>query len=188
MNAASHNIGVNGNYPSGQMMMQNHSLINHNTFNVGNDELSPAQATETSINSEINSLVHQQMKHQLMQDARIYERIRNSHNMKQLRRQEADMKQREGYVPRRCNCKFCNQFANSVPNQVNYSIISELDRGSCSRVFKCRRMDNNCVYAMKLIQKTAMQEMDILKRIKANDLDDTSCCVHIVDVGVYSGH
>eukprot|EP01083_Nonionella_stella_P169443 574589_1 len=174
----SYNIGVNGNYPPGQMIM-NPSQTQSNTV-------------ETTINDTEISLIHQQLQEELMQDALIYERIRKSHSIKQLQRQKADMKQRgEGNVMNvsgACDCKFCHGFVHFVSNQIQYSIISALDSGTYSRVFECRRMDNNCACAMKLIQMTAMHEIDILKRIKANDLDDTSCCIHIADAGFYFRH
>eukprot|EP01083_Nonionella_stella_P115430 342216_1 len=147
-NFSSYNLGVNGNYPSGQMIMK-HSIINHNTLPQPQPQprgypfnSRPANATEITINNlgifpsafahvHINdiieiSLIHQQLQEQLMQDALIYERIRKSHNIKkQLQRQESDTKEREAIVG--CDCKFCNGFGGTPPTYLSGAIEDDLD-------------------------------------------------------------
>eukprot|EP01083_Nonionella_stella_P163855 540648_1 len=121
-NFSSYNLGVNGNYPSGQMIMK-HSIINHNTLPQPQPQprgypfnSRPANATEITINN----------LEQLMQDALIYERIRKSHNIKkQLQRQESDTKEREAIVG--CDCKFCNGFGGTPPTYLSGAIEDDLD-------------------------------------------------------------
>eukprot|EP01083_Nonionella_stella_P084067 232610_1 len=110
--------------------------------------------------------------------------------------QEASMKQREAYVgcDRNGYAHYIEDSVLSSTNSIKYSMIGELGRGTYSRVFKCKRVDENWAYAIKVIrnldkyQKAAMHEIDILKHIKAHDVDDTSCCIHIVDAGIYFSH
>eukprot|EP01083_Nonionella_stella_P255825 877554_1 len=150
----------------------------------------PHMAPINHIKTENEEL--QLLKQQLIYETQIYQRMLASHQ-KLLMQQR-----REAYVG--CDSKgFVNYVENSVlcsTNHIKYSIQSEIGRGTYSRVFECKRVDanNNTTYAIKVIrkvqkyQKAAMHEMDILKHIKTNDTENTSCCIHIVDAGVYHGH
>eukprot|EP01083_Nonionella_stella_P163856 540651_1 len=141
-----------------------------------------------------NSLILQQLQlqlfDQLIHDTIVYKR--------RLARQNETLitQQKEAYVG--CDSNgFVHYAEDSVltsTNHIKYSMISVLGHGTYSRVFKCKRMDENCAYAIKVIrnldtyQSAAKHEIDILKHIKANDIEDASCCIHIVDAGFYFGH
>eukprot|EP01083_Nonionella_stella_P136727 416212_1 len=189
----SYNFNMNCTFQSGQITQMNHSVINRpqSCGYTSNNKVSSMNGT--TINTRERSLIHQHLQQQLMYDALIYERIRIAH---QQEHKKVMTKQREAYVG--CNTEgFVHFIEDSVlcsKNNIKYSMISELGRGTYSRVFKCRRMDKNCAYAIKVIrniekyQRAAMHEIDILKRIKANDVDGASCCIHIKDAGFYFGH
>eukprot|EP01083_Nonionella_stella_P094097 263938_1 len=182
-----------------------HSLINHAKLaqqqaqsygyplKSSNDKLTVANATITTSITEI-SLIHQQLQQQVMQDSLIYKRMHKAHQMRHG--QETDMKQRETYVG--CDTKGFVHFVEGnvlcSTNRIKYSMMSDIGHGTYSRVFQCKRMDDNKEYAIKVIRNletyrmAAMHEIDILKHIKVNDVDDTSCCIHILDAGLYHGH
>eukprot|EP01083_Nonionella_stella_P262271 891992_1 len=186
-NAAIVSITINSNGNSQSNELQN----NHSQWSQ-----QPPQSCVSNNTQHLseNSLIHQQLQQQLMHETLIYERMRASFLLQQ--KQEADVKQREAYVG--CDGNgFVHFVSGSVlrsTNHIKYSMISELGHGTYSRVFECRRIDEHRTYAIKLVrniekyQSAAMREIDILKRIKANDANDTSCCIHIVDAGFYFGH
>ena len=81
-----------------------------------------------------------------------------------------------------------------------YRMRRQLGSGTFSRVFECDRVHNDSdpnlkqKYAVKVIrnvrcyQTAAETELDILRMIGANDPDDASCCIHLVDNDYFCGH
>eukprot|EP01083_Nonionella_stella_P151943 486351_1 len=74
-------------------------------------------------------------------------------------------------------------------------VMSELGRGSFARVFQCQQMHTpgGEQYAIKIVRnleqyRATENELAILEHITAKDVNDTSCCIHVIDSGEYYGH
>lgn len=85
-----------------------------------------------------------------------------------------------------------------------YKLVRQLGKGTFSRVFECYRIadrvgkkhrpEKRQSFAVKVIrnvykyQVAAQTELEVLRRIRANDPDDKSCCIHLVEEAQYRGH
>ena len=80
-------------------------------------------------------------------------------------------------------------------------MIRQLGKGTFSRVFECHSIANKKIkrrkrqkFAVKVIrnvykyQLAAQTELAVLRKIKANDPHNTSCCIHIIENDHYKGH
>lgn len=84
-----------------------------------------------------------------------------------------------------------------------YKLVRQLGKGTFSRVFECqgvrkkgkkRRSERRKSFAVKVIrnvykyQVAAQTELEVLKRIRRNDPERKSCCIHLIDDAQYRGH
>jgi len=85
-----------------------------------------------------------------------------------------------------------------------YKLVRQLGKGTFSRVFECYRIadrvgkkhrpEKRKSFAVKVIrnvykyQVAAQTELQVLRRIRDNDPDHKSCCIHLVEDAQYKGH
>jgi len=76
-----------------------------------------------------------------------------------------------------------------------FKLSKQLGKGTFSRVFQCSdRKNRKRKVAVKVIrnvykyQVAAQTEIEVLRRIRQNDNNDTSCCIHLLEHHEFRGH
>ena len=100
-----------------------------------------------------------------------------------------------------CDSKGYISFIPGLIIDNKYKMIRQLGKGTFSRVFECiqlnngiHQIDDNKKYAVKIIrnvykyQFAARMELSILRKIKNEDPNNTSNCIHIIDYLNFNGH
>jgi len=76
-----------------------------------------------------------------------------------------------------------------------FKLSKQLGKGTFSRVFQCSdRKNRSRTVAVKVIrnvykyQVAAQTEIEVLRRIRQNDANDSSCCIHLLEHHEFRGH